>query len=89
MRFSSNLATTVLLAGAVVCGAARAADAARGKELYESRCIGCHSIDANRVGPAHKGVYGRKAGAVADYDYSPALKRSKIVWNAKSLDRWL
>jgi cytochrome c len=89
VRPSSSLFTTVLLAGAVVCAPARAADAERGKELYESRCIGCHSIDANRVGPAHQGVYGRKAGAVPDYDYSPALKRSKIVWNAKTLDRWL
>ncbi len=40
---------------------AAAADAAHGQELYESRCGGCHSLDANRVGPAHRGVYGRKA----------------------------
>jgi len=42
---------------------AAAADAAHGQELYESRCGGCHSLDANRVGPAHRGVYGRKAGS--------------------------
>ena len=66
-----------------------AADAARGKQLYETRCIACHSIDANRVGPAHKGVFGRKAGGVKDYDYSPAVKASRIVWNARTLDRWL
>jgi cytochrome c len=65
------------------------ADAARGKQLYESRCIGCHSIDENRVGPAHKGVFGRKAGAVKGYDYSPALKSSKVLWNERTLDRWL
>ena len=65
------------------------ADAARGKQLYESRCIGCHSIDANRVGPAHKGVFGRKAGSVKDYDYSDALKKTKVIWNEKTLDRWL
>jgi cytochrome c len=23
------------------------------------------------------------------YDYSPALRRSQVVWNARSLDRWL
>jgi cytochrome c len=66
-----------------------AADAGRGKKLYESRCIGCHSIDENRVGPAHRGVFGRKAGAVDGYDYSPALKKAKVVWNEKTLDRWL
>jgi cytochrome c len=66
-----------------------AADRARGKQLYESRCIGCHSIGENRVGPAHKGVFGRKAGAVKGYDYSAAVKSSKLTWNERTLDRWL
>jgi hypothetical protein len=39
----------------------------------------CHSLDASRVGPM-PGVFGRKAGSVPDFDYSPAVK-SKIVWN--------
>jgi cytochrome c len=66
-----------------------AADAARGRQLYESRCIGCHSVDANRVGPAHKGVFGRKAGSVKDYEYSEALQKTNVIWNDKTLDRWL
>lgn len=66
-----------------------AADAARGGRLYESRCGACHSIDENRAGPAHKGVYGRKAGLAKGFDYSPAVKASKIVWNAHTLERWL
>lgn len=64
-------------------------DPVRGEALYESRCIACHSIDANRGGPAHKGVYGRKAGSVSDYSYSDALRMSKIVWDEQTLDRWL
>ncbi len=68
---------------------AQAADAARGKQLYESRCIGCHSMDENRTGPAHRGVFGRKAGSAKGYDYSPALRRSKVVWREKNLDLWL
>ena len=67
----------------------QAQDVARGKTLYDSRCVACHSVDDNRVGPAHKGVFGRKAGSVTDYDYSDALKKSKVVWNEKSLDTWL
>ena len=67
----------------------QAADAVRGKQLYESRCGACHSIDENRAGPAHKGVFGRKAGLAKGFDYSSAVKASKIVWNAKTLDRWL
>jgi cytochrome c len=66
-----------------------AADRERGKQLYESRCVACHSIDENRAGPAHKGVFGRKAGLAKGFDYSPAVKNSKIVWNEKTLDRWL
>lgn len=68
---------------------AHAGDAARGKRLYESRCIGCHSIDENRAGPAHKGVFGRKAGSAKGFDYSLALKSSNLVWNERTLDRWL
>jgi cytochrome c len=84
------LACAVLLPTAqVLFPAAHAADAARGKSLYESRCIGCHSIDENRVGPAHRGVFGRRAGAVKGYEYSPALKSSRVIWNDHTLERWL
>jgi cytochrome c len=46
-------------------------------------------LDANRIGPKHRGVFGRKAGAVPDFHYSDALKKSGIVWNEKTLDKWL
>lgn len=64
-------------------------DAENGKLLYASRCIACHSIDASLAGPAHRGVFGRKAGSVIDFDYSPALKKSRVIWNEKTLDKWL
>jgi cytochrome c len=79
----------LIVALALAAGTARAADAARGKTLYDGRCIACHSIDDNRVGPAHRGVFGRKAGAARGYDYSPAVKNSAVVWDARTLDRWL
>jgi cytochrome c len=64
-------------------------DAVRGEQLYESRCIACHSLDANRVGPRHRGVYGRQAGAVPDFPYSAALASAKIIWSETTLNRWL
>ena len=64
-------------------------DAARGRQIYESRCGGCHSLDSNRVGPRHRGVFGRRAGSVPGYSYSPALAKAKVIWNSDSLDRWL
>jgi cytochrome c len=69
--------------------AATAGNAGRGGTLYQDKCTGCHSIDANRVGPAHRGVYGRKAGLAPGFAYSPGLKNSKIIWNDATLDRWL
>lgn len=66
-----------------------AGDPGRGAELYEARCTGCHSLDANRIGPLHRGVVGRKAGSVKDFAYSAALSRSKLTWSEANLDRWL
>ena len=71
-------------------GAARAArDAAHGKEIYDTRCSACHSLDANRVGPMHRGVYGRKAGSVPDYNYSAGVRASTVIWTEETLDQWL
>jgi cytochrome c len=84
------LVTFAAVLGPVIfVGSANAAgDAARGEVLYQG-CQDCHSIEKNDVGPLHKGVFGRLAGTVADYDYSPALKNSKIVWTEDNLDKWL
>lgn len=81
-----------LLAVAVVLPpAAQAADDAvsRGQALYEAKCSACHSVDAHRVGPLHRGVLGRKAGSAKGYDYSPALAASALVWTRQNLERWL
>jgi cytochrome c len=66
-----------------------AGDPARGKELFEKRCTGCHSLTQNHQGPRLQGVYGRVSGSVADYAYSQALKKSQITWDESSLDKWL
>lgn len=69
--------------------AASAGDAVHGAEIYNSRCIACHSPDANRVGPRHRGVVGRTAGSLPDFNYSKALKTSGVVWDEQTLDQWL
>jgi cytochrome c len=74
---------------AEAAGDAAPGNAMRGQQIYESRCIACHSPDANRVGPMHRGVFGRKAGSLADYTYSKALKATDFVWNDETLDKWL
>jgi len=85
----AKLTAIGMMAATISSGAARAAgDVAHGEELYQA-CQDCHSLDTNDVGPKHRGVFGRKAGSVADYSYSPALKNSKIVWTEVNLDQWL
>ncbi|MDI1260019.1 c-type cytochrome [Aquabacterium sp.] len=62
---------------------------APGQALYESKCLKCHSVSTNEVGPRHQNVVGRRAGSVPDFVYSTALKQSKVVWTEEMLDRWL
>ncbi len=69
--------------------AAEPGDAAHGKELYQSLCSSCHSFPYNGTGPAHDGLFGRKAGGRDDYAYSDALKSANFVWNESTLDAWL
>src|SRR5471032_2431206 len=70
-------AVVSLMAAAASLPAQSAGDAARGATVYESLCAGCHALVENRVAPAHRGVFGRKAGSAPDYDYSEALASSK------------
>jgi cytochrome c len=82
-------AVAMILFLGVAHGGTAVGSVARGKELYESRCTACHSLDHSRIGPAHRGVFGRQAGQVEGFDYSEALKSADVTWTARSLDRWL
>jgi cytochrome c len=68
---------------------AKAQNAEHGKDLFERRCSGCHALDRDKEGPRLGGVYGRKSGTVASFQYSNALKTAHITWDAASLDKWL
>ena len=80
-----------LLAALLSGGAsASAADgnAERGEEIY-TRCLACHTLAQNRVGPRHCGLFDRKAGSVPNYAYSPAMKKYGVTWNEETLDRFI
>ena len=68
--------------------AAAAGDAGSGESIYQ-RCGACHSLEHDRAGPRHCGLFGRKAGSVKDFPYSEGMKRSGIVWSQATLDRFL
>jgi cytochrome c len=85
-----------VLAGAVPLAAAAAdapvaGDPVHGKAVY-AMCMYCHGIDVTRVGPMHRGLFGRTAGTLPGYAYSAAMKKAGakgLVWNAKTLDAYL
>ncbi len=64
-------------------------DPKHGEELFQKRCGACHSLDREKEGPRLRGVFGRKAGTVATFNYSNALKSANVSWNADSLNQWL
>jgi cytochrome c len=71
--------------------AARAdGDPARGEARFQD-CAACHKLEAgaNNVGPSLHGILARKAGEIADFRYSPAIKRSGIVWTPETLDKFI
>jgi cytochrome c len=83
--FGLFLIGTILLS---LPGAAQ--DMAAGKSSF-AKCKACHSLekDKNEIGPSLHGLFGRKAGEVAKFNYTPANKNSGIVWSAESLFTYL
>jgi cytochrome c len=70
-----------------------AADLTRGKELFGKKCGACHFLPADKghkVGPNLNGVFDRGVAAVADYNFSPALKGfDAAAWTPELVDQWL
>ena len=82
-------------AGAITVAVARvwtspaAGDVLRGAALYQTSCTACHAIDSNKVGPAHRGLIGRRVGSLPGYRYSDELARSRLRWTPQTLNLWL
>jgi len=79
----------LLVAGSSLSGPARGQGREDGKALFEKRCGGCHALDRDKEGPRLGGVYGRTAGSLDSFQYSDALKKSKLKWVEDTLDKWL
>jgi cytochrome c len=86
MRVTLASLMTLCLAGSAQADG----DAARGQIKFGD-CAACHRLEAgaNNVGPSLHGILGRKAGEIADFRYSPAMKRSGIAWTPEMLDKFL
>ena len=90
MKVGSRV-TAALLITLLLASVARAdGDAARGEAKFGD-CAACHKLEAgaNNVGPSLHGIFARKAGEIADFRYSPAMKRSGISWTPETLDKFI
>jgi cytochrome c len=88
---STSRATAALSMLLLLAGAAHAdGDAVRGEVRFQD-CAACHRLEAgtNNIGPSLHGIFTRKAGEIADFRYSPAIKRSGIVWTPETLDKFI
>ena len=79
----------MLFLTAAFAASAHAGDAEAGRQLYQARCTACHSLDYNGVGPAHRGVFGRRIASAPGFSYSAALKSHAQNWTEATLDQWL
>jgi cytochrome c len=85
-RVAAALVMTLLL----ISMARADGDPARGETKFQD-CAACHKLEAgaNNVGPSLHGVFTRKAGELADFRYSPAIKRSGIAWTPEALEKFI
>ena len=69
-------------------------DAAKGKAAF-AKCGICHQVGPGAktlVGPELNGAVGRKAASVADYPYSPGMKKlgeEGFTWTEANIDKWI
>ena len=71
-------------------------DPGHGKILFQQNCAVCHADilgEGNSVitrqGPSLVGVFGRRAGAGPNFNYTQSLKGSGLTWDVSTLDRFL
>jgi cytochrome c len=91
MKLSGILSgAVVLLLLALAAQAQGVGDAQRGAQVFV-QCKICHRLEAgkNMVGPSLHGLFGRKAGSVPGYAYSPAMKNANVTWNDDTLSKYL
>ncbi|MDZ7709912.1 MAG: cytochrome C [Roseovarius sp.] len=60
-----------------------------GERQFMRKCSICHALTpppSRKAGPTLHGLFGRAAGSVPGYPYSPILANSDIVWTDETID---
>lgn len=61
-----------------------------GERQFQRKCSICHALGPDserRAGPTLYNLFGRRAGNIDGYPYSPILEKSDIVWSDTTVDR--
>ncbi|MFK7746143.1 MAG: c-type cytochrome, partial [Roseobacter sp.] len=61
-----------------------------GERQFQRKCSICHTLGPDserRAGPSLYNLFGRPAGAIEGYPYSPILQGSQVVWSEDTVDR--
>ena len=85
-----RVALTFLLL-AFATGSARAQDTAAGERVFQ-QCRACHQVGENAknaLGPVLNGLFGRAAGTVEGYAYTPANKNSGLTWDEPTFREYI
>lgn len=91
LRFSLSVAASIYTMGAA---AEIPGDPERGAQVYK-KCSSCHMVGSearNRVGPPLNKIMSARAGGVADFKYSKAMKAAAddgLHWTPETLDTFL
>ena len=78
-----SFVTALALAAIGFASSAHAQDVAAGEKSF-NKCRACHQVGEtakNGVGPELNGLFGRKSGSVAGYNYTDSNKNSGITWD--------
>ena len=66
-----------------------------GGKLFETTCTPCHNYEKGGEPDMYGqtlnlyGVLGRRAASVANFEYSEDLRKSGIVWNEATIDKFI
>ena len=90
MRIRGVAMVALALLGSSGAFAQAAGDPVKGKAVF-ARCAICHTVEPgkNKLGPTLANIVGSKAGDVPGFNFSPAMKASKVVWTRDALDKYL
>ena len=91
MKSWAGAAAAIVVGILATQASAQAGNAARGERVFNQQCKTCHALEEGPsiTGPTLHGMFGRKAGTAAGFEFSEAMIKSGIVWDDTTLSDYL